>query len=393
MERILLWSVLAFGMVGWLCGLLLAGRAGQVGRSAPSPVTADGAADVEGQRGGVHRPFLLLAATLPFVVLLVTQPSRPPFAAGQGFGRGFFWGGLLALLAGFTLSIMARRGGARTADVALLVAATCSLALVAASVPLLLAGGDTVVDMLVGVAAGWFAVSFTVYAGRRSKQGGPAPSAGSVLALGTGFAATLCAAAALGVYRSALTPETTKNLWSAAVLVLAAGVPFALLLGALPAGVPPLAVRWIASAALLAGLGALLALKVAHEVRVIPIVFAGLLLGPVAWWTLRPARAGDTEASSARERRVRRFWPVAARDLACRQRLHGRLSVAARLRRGRAARGDVAVRDPARVVRFGRWTSARHGDDNERSRDAPHDRPAAARHGAAAVPAVCEPVG
>ena len=109
MERILLWSVLAFGVVGWLGGLLLIGRSsGSGGDSASSPTTDEATDEATSgdarSSGGVQRPFLLLAAALPFVVLLATLPSRPPFAAGQGFGRGFFWGGLMALLAGYTLS-------------------------------------------------------------------------------------------------------------------------------------------------------------------------------------------------------------------------------------------------------------------------------------------------
>jgi len=306
MERTLLWSAIAVGVVGWLCGLLLPPRT-RAGRDSDAPDAGGNRAGSAGGLGAVGRPFVWLAAGVPFAVLLMTLPSRGAlFSPGHGWGRGFFLGGLLALLAGWTVLRVVRgnRRGASGANAALLVAVPCSLALIAVALPLLYLR-PAIVDALVGVAIGWFAVTLALYAGLDESDGttGRPSPLGAALVLGAGFAITLCAAATLGMYRAALTPQMAKGLWSATSVVLAAGVPFALLLGALPGQVagdnalPRLGVRLVASTALLAGLGALLALKVVGEVRLIPIVFAGLLLAPVVWWVLRDAAPAPGEDS------------------------------------------------------------------------------------------------
>src|SRR5438105_15298277 len=82
MERSLLWSAFAMGWVGWLCSALARG---------PRAMRPPGAS-------AVPRAIVATAAALPVLVFLITLPSRPPFAAGQGLGRGFLLGRLCALL-------------------------------------------------------------------------------------------------------------------------------------------------------------------------------------------------------------------------------------------------------------------------------------------------------
>src|SRR5437870_13253805 len=83
MERSLLWSGFALGWAGWLCAMLLPASKKQ---SEPAP-----------------RPYLTAAIGLPILIFILTLPSKPPFAEGQGFGRGFLIGAICALLAYWAL--------------------------------------------------------------------------------------------------------------------------------------------------------------------------------------------------------------------------------------------------------------------------------------------------
>ena len=291
MERYLLGSALLLGIVGWLCGLLLP--------------TGDrrGAGNV-----GPTRPPLpwLVAGGLPVLVFLATLPTGGPlFSAGQGWGRGFLVGGVLSLLAVWTL----RRSTAPGGDAALRVQTPCALGLVAVSVSLLfLRAGGGIVDALVGVAMGWLTVVLTLLAlGAAGEEDAPAT------VVGTGFAVTLCAVAVLGVYRGALLSGAPKGLWSAAGVAFGAGVPFTLLLGALAARASgdfrqsaaalrtpgALGLRLAASSLLVAGLGVLLAIQVLHESKMVLVVLGGLALGPIALWVLRSAAQADEDAPAA----------------------------------------------------------------------------------------------
>ena len=294
MERYLLGSALLLGVVGWLCGLLLPSgnrRAGNLG---------DGVAALP-RTDSLLSAVWLVAGGLPILVFLATLPTSGYFSAGQGWGRGFLVGGLLSLLASWTM-----RRSAAPGDSALRAQTPCALALVAVSVSLLfLRANGGIVDALVGAAMGWLAVALTLLLlGGATEEDAPAA------VLGAGFAVTLCAVAALGVYRGALMPGAPKGLWSAAGVAFGAGVPFALLLGALAARAsgdvrssaagPPKSVafglRLAASSLLVAGLGALLATKVLHEPKMVPVVLGGLALGPIALWVLRSATQTDEDA-------------------------------------------------------------------------------------------------
>lgn len=262
MERNLLWSALALGGVTYLCNLLLL-------RSGPRATERT-----------ATRFLLLLAAVLPFVVLLLTLPARPPFSPGQGWGRGFFLGGVGALLSSWAVF----RGAPAAKET---LAATFSLAVVAASLSLLLLRAS-VIDALVGVAIGWFVVSFVLYVALSDSRERSIP-----LAAGAGFAATLCALAALGIYRDPLTPAVPRGMWSALGLMIAAAIPFLLFVGALltrSARFPRLGTMLLALL-LLAGLGKLLSVKAVTEPRLVPALAVGLVLGPVAWWVVRDALA------------------------------------------------------------------------------------------------------
>lgn len=187
MERSLLGSALAIGIVGWLYSLILS-RSSSLEK--PSDVKWD-----------IPRPYLVFAGILPLLVFLLTLPSKPPFAAGQGFGKGFLVGGLGALLAGWTALRLCRIAAGESARSAAAVAAPFSLAVAVAVIPLLWIW-QSLLDTLLGVAIGWFAVTMLLTLGSRDEEG----NEGRVmlpLACGVGFVITLCALAALGELRGA----------------------------------------------------------------------------------------------------------------------------------------------------------------------------------------------
>src|SRR5690349_11578196 len=89
MERSLLLLSFALGGVVWLCGFLTAGLGSRGGRLA-EPWSS--------------KLWIAGAIVLPVVVFLITLPARPPiFTAGHGLGIGFLVGGLLGLLAVWTI--------------------------------------------------------------------------------------------------------------------------------------------------------------------------------------------------------------------------------------------------------------------------------------------------
>jgi hypothetical protein len=307
MERSLLWSASAIGGVGWICGLLLT-------RARRDETEA-------GTRW--PRPFLILAVGLPLLIFFATLPSRPPFAAGQGFGRGFLLGGVGALLSAWVVvracrhldSLRAETAGTTRATVA--AAAPFAMALVIAVVPLLWMR-ETLIDALLGGAIGWFCVSLTLTLGLAGAAEKSKQAMALAMASGSGFAITLCAVAALGEFRDkiALTHTPLPVSWSALGMVFAAGVPFALLLSALPNSVfaqlalrMPLAGlftrlfggffqsdeaqhtgargwRLLLCIVLLLGLGKLLARRIVDQPHFWHLIGVGMLVGLVAWWVL-----------------------------------------------------------------------------------------------------------
>lgn len=290
MERSLLWSALALGCVGWLCGMALT-RARQ------------GTSEEE---TGLAHPYLFTALALPVLVFLATLPSRPPFAAGQGWGRGFLLGGAGVLLAAWVVLRAPRRQNSPL-HAAALVTAPCCAALVAVAVPLLWMR-ETIIDALLGIAIGWFVGSFTLFLGLTGARGQEEADHPFTLIAGLAFTVTLCATAALGIYRGG--GEFQAARWSAVAMAFAAGVPLALLVSALPSSFfarialkLPLAGllarfftgdqirdlmsrgwRLLLCAALLLGLGKLLSVKVIEQPSLFPLVALGLAVGLLAWW-------------------------------------------------------------------------------------------------------------
>lgn len=325
MERSLLWSGVILGGIGWVCAALA--------------VRARGAADWEAPPD-IPRLFWGAAVALPLLVFLLTLPSRPPFAAGQGWGIGFLIGGLGALLATWgtlsrSIEAVPRAGTLGTSAQALgAVAGFYAMAVAAIGTPLLWMR-STILDGLTGVAMGWFCITFLLLVGLLavpSKTEGEKGRKGEgeifvphvthlmlALAAGTGFAVTLCASVALGVYRR---PMSVGDVgpgapWSGLALVYATGIPFVLLLSALPNRLfahmalrLPFA-RWVAglsgklisgeeareaavrawrlifSLAVMLGLAKLLAVKAIPHNDVFYVATVGMAVGLITWWLLR----------------------------------------------------------------------------------------------------------
>jgi hypothetical protein len=212
MDRSLLLGVFVLGLLGWLMGALLT-RGARTGGRRPDPTFA-----------AVSLGALVLIAAL-------TIPGRALWQAGQGWGHGAVIGGLAALLAGW---VALDAGSARGERKGVAAITASHFAAVAVSAGALLWLRPTLVDSLTGAASGWLLVSLILALGAIHAAGrasaGPTPSgsaATTLLAAGTGFAVTLCAAAAMGHYRDSAASQGIG--WSAAVVILAAGVPLILL--------------------------------------------------------------------------------------------------------------------------------------------------------------------
>jgi hypothetical protein len=89
---------------------------------------------------------------------MISLPANKPlFSAGHGLGTGFLLGGATALLAAW--SVFRQRGaGSGSASLGIACAATV--------LPLLFLRGS-IIDALLGLAIGWFAVTFPLYLGCR----------------------------------------------------------------------------------------------------------------------------------------------------------------------------------------------------------------------------------
>ena len=215
MERMSYFAALSMGVAGLLCGLILARR-------------RSGAAEV-------FRSQWALGLGLPLIVFIATLPSRPPFGSGQGFGRGFLLGGLGAMLAGWLVLRAERRDESRSGGMASILALVSpqSVGLIVAVSPLLWMRAN-LLDTLLGAAIGWFCSSLPLILGtsRNEETNGDAMP----LTAGIGFVSTLCALFALGEMRApaALFHSTQSVSWNTVGAVLAASVPFCLLVSALP---------------------------------------------------------------------------------------------------------------------------------------------------------------
>ena len=203
------------GVTGLVCGLILAKKRGY-----PTQIA---------------RSQWLFTLILPLLTFITTLPSRPPFGGGHGFGTGFLLGGLGAALAGFLVLRAERRDESRSGGTASTLAITTpqSIGLLVSVAPLLWLR-QNLLDTLLGVAIGWLCATFPLL-----HQGGADSEANAdtlPLTAGIGFVATLCAAFALGELRDPtyLFHTTQRISWNMVGAILAAGIPFCLLLCALP---------------------------------------------------------------------------------------------------------------------------------------------------------------
>ena len=220
MERMSYFVALSMGMAGLLCGLILAKR-----RSVAAEIA---------------RSQWALGFGLPLLVFVATLPSRPPFGSGQGFGRGFLLGGLGAMLAGWLVLRAERRDESRSGGMASVLALVSpqSVGLIVAVSPLLWMRAN-LLDTLLGVAIGWLCSSLPLLLSVQNPKSKiqNADSADALpLTAGIGFVSTLCALFALGEMRApaALFHSPQSVSWNMVGAVLAASVPFLLLVSALP---------------------------------------------------------------------------------------------------------------------------------------------------------------
>ena len=222
MERTLLWIAFGLGWLTWICSLFLSRSKEKEAQSSLSSL------------------YYTVMAGLPVLVFIASFPSKPPFAEGQGFGKGFLIGGILALLAAWTVntSYFKRNGDARPA---VLVTAPYALAIVASSIPILFLQ-QTLIDSLSGVLIGWFCISLVSIVGllvtgsKTITEDRMCGSRASALIAGIGFSATVGLVVALGEYRGTVASTSGGALisWSAPVLLITALVPLILLVNALP---------------------------------------------------------------------------------------------------------------------------------------------------------------
>ncbi len=277
MEHKMLWGALGIGVAGWICLLLLSLlRRGETVSSAQSPMKQ-------------ARSFEWLAGLLPILVWLATLPAKAPFSSGQGYGRGFLLGGVVAFAGVLVLFRLAKR----YPDSARLAATTSVFgALIVACVPLLWMR-HAVIEALMGAALGWVAVSVVwLCAARQNDES----SRGEVVALlnGAGFATALCAASALGIYRDFQFADVARGTHSAVALVLAAGVGLALLFDVLlreiaSSGRTEASVRLLqvvatfACVALPLGIAFVEATRVLDDMKVFLCVGTGCILGLLGW--------------------------------------------------------------------------------------------------------------
>jgi hypothetical protein len=225
MERSLLWSALALGCIGWLCGFALThGRQDDSRRISVLPL-----------------PFWIAVVAIPIVIYFATIPGTPPFNTGQGWGRGFLLGSIGALLSTWVW-IRALQGEPAPLRSSAMLTASHFLAIACVSIALLWMN-DVIMDALMGVAIGWFVHTFLVYIGTFSAEHSRRdPQRASALfrlhqmrlVAGGGFAVLLCASAMLGIYRDNLDYSGMYHPLTAMAVIMAAGIPYLTLLCALP---------------------------------------------------------------------------------------------------------------------------------------------------------------
>lgn len=304
MEQKLAVFALGSGVVGWLCLW--------VATLSRPPVSGGGS-----PRSGfsVSRPFAGLAFGLPVLVWLLSLPTQPPFSGGQGWGRGFALGGLVAAVSAWVVgSLVARRGASLRA------AATLSLfsAVIVCGVPLLWMR-SAVVEALLGAALGWVAVSLVLLFGLKG-SGDEADDnsrwASTLVLNGAVQATALLCVATLGVYRDFLFASVSRGTYPALALAFAASIGVGSLIGILLDDITSRGKRAgqgeKASPANSIGVllwlvfplvtGYLLAVKVLDDLALFTLMGLGLILGMVLWllvWNERGRNLLPASATSA----------------------------------------------------------------------------------------------
>jgi predicted membrane channel-forming protein YqfA (hemolysin III family) len=263
-----------------------------------------------------------VAGLAPLLGWLLTLPRVPPFAAGHGWGNGCLLGGVAALLGAWAAWRGSHGQNAPLAITAGVVAPLFAATIAVAAALLWLVNSP--VDALIGVACGWFAATFLLWESATRADlsldatpgpPGEAPAAARALLTGSGFCVTLCALAALGVYRDGVTTALPHGTWDGVALGFAVAIPLLVLISAVVAPLfsranrPPGHEREVSLAAMrgavartvivalpLLWLANLLAMKVADETAVFNVVLCGLIVGGLVWWLQREAQPLDGSA-------------------------------------------------------------------------------------------------
>jgi hypothetical protein len=271
MENILLWASVVSGVLVFVSAFL----------TRREPSIADGAPP-PGENVPMPPALRGLVIALPLLGMIVTLPTSGAFSAGQGLGRGFFLGGVAALLAFLPLLRGGRLGGRD------LLAGHFGIAAAAVALPFLFLRAS-LLDALMGIAIGWFSVAFTLYLGQSAKG---REQSGAALATATGFLLTLCAGALIGTLRTPTGMMLSSKTWGAALIAFGAfGSVLLYAASFLPATVAA-GLTWMRLAVMVGG-GALtlyqLSAKVVSEPKMALLGIGGLFLGPVALLLLRDA--------------------------------------------------------------------------------------------------------
>jgi hypothetical protein len=274
MEQGLATGALALGVVSWVCGLLAA-RSQNEGAAKEKPHIA--------------LPYWAFALGAPLIFWLLTLPDAPPFGLGHASGNGALLGGFVATIGVFALlkAVNWDSESSRAAGLGMMLSLAAST-----SILVLLLWKQGRLDALMGVGMGWLASLFLLSLAFSSP----------LLTKAAAYGVTCCACLGMGVFRDAMMPGAAQGTWSGLMAVMAAGVPFVLLLCALPAEVaarkmpfPQLLPRrqenhntargWqmILAALLLLIMAQLLATKVADKPALLFCAGCGAVAGIIAW--------------------------------------------------------------------------------------------------------------
>ena len=277
MEQSLATGALALGAISWICGLLAArAHAGDAHKSTK-------------ERPHIAPAYWAFALGAPLLFWLLTLPDAPPFGLGHASGNGALLGGFVAVIGVYALlkAVNWNSDASRAAGLGMMLSLAASMAIV-----VLLLWKQGRLDALMGAGMGWLAALFLLSLAFPS----------SLLTKVAAYGVTCCACLGLGVFRDAMMPGAGGATWSSIMAIMVAGVPFVLLLCALPAELvsrrmpfPQLMPRsenntgtargWqvILAGLLLLILAQLLATKVADKPALLFCVACGVIAGIIAW--------------------------------------------------------------------------------------------------------------